>query len=215
MQPPKVLCVFGPPCAGKSTFIWSLAANLDFRPLSVGEELRKLAKSDDPHAAVAAQLLAAGSSMPPWLSTHVLPKAIRRFFPSSLALDNFPRTADQLLQLPDILNACDYDDADVRGVIIELDEDMALSRLATRGGCNICGFIGDMSAVFCPRCGSLLEVRSDDLNAAAVRRRFETFRNLTMPVIAEFGTRHLLLRVPGNSSAAEQVKFIRRWWFGE
>lgn len=211
MPPPVVLSVFGPPCAGKSTFIGALSTELDFRPLGVGNELRLLARSDDIHAAEAAQLLAAGSPMPPWLSSYVMVRAMRPLWPSSVALDNFPRTNEQLEQLPEILVTCGYNRASCCGVVIELEEAEALRRLADRGSCTTCGFLGSIAAVKCPHCGLPLEARADDRDTETVRRRFEIFRRMTEPVIAAFSRSRPLLTISGRASMAEQIARVSEW----
>jgi len=108
-------------------------------------------------------------------------------------LDGFPRNGVQLAAL-EFLKPVDH------AVLLELDEDTAISRLAGRSECRKCGILYGANRKprekgACDQCGGPLAVRDDDKDADAVRRRLEVYQQEIGAMLTYYEWKGVLRRV--------------------
>jgi adenylate kinase len=101
-------------------------------------------------------------------------------------LDGFPRTLQQAEKLDGIMGGNGI--GDLRVVQLLVPDEAIVQRIAARRSCGSCGAIYHLIsspstiADVCDRCGGGLVNRADDTEAA-VRKRLDSFRRDTMPVL--------------------------------
>lgn len=149
----KIIVMMGGQGVGKGTFSNMLVKKFGYGHIETGAMLRAL-PSDSPVAQVIARGKLVSDEMLFDLIANCLDNAV-----SDVILDGFPRTLSQAQWL--VKNYADK--CDIRVIYLEISEDLMLARINKRiregGG------------------------RSDDADAAAVRRRLDTFWHVTVPAI--------------------------------
>ena len=116
--------------------------------------------------------------------------------PESFVMDGYPRTLAQAEALDKILkeNRLEMD----RVVVLEVDDEEVVSRIAERWICSQCGQVYHAKnrppkvPGRCDVCGGALEHRSDD-DEATIRERLRVYHE-TMPSVIDYYDRHGLLR---------------------
>jgi adenylate kinase len=113
-------------------------------------------------------------------------------------LDGFPRNRVQLDAM-EHLRPIDH------AVLLELDDEVATKRLAGRSECRKCGIIYGLDrqpckAGVCDQCGSTLEVRADDRDADAVRKRVSLYHREIDGLVVYYESKKVLRRIPADAS---------------
>ncbi len=181
-----------------------LARKLDLPVISTGALLREEAERGTPLGRQALAYTRSGRFFPDEIAGAMLRQWMDAHGRHGWVLDGFPRTLPQALQL----------DAEFGGpevvVALELGAEEIHRRLAERLSCPQCAasfgvtMDGLHAGSACPQCGASLRRREDD-TPATVDERLCQHREHTLPVLAHYRARHLLLEV--DAAAPREVVF--------
>ena len=173
-----VLVLFGCPGAGKGTLADLLVTSHAFAHLSTGAAMRSWADGPSPEQRHLKAAMARGDYGSDELATRIVAETVAGLGPETPAiiLDGFPR------------NLAQYDawrgaGGRGRGVLLELDEDVAIERITGRGTCPNDGTPIAGADGACPHCGAHAERRADDCRVETVRRRFAAYREMVWPIL--------------------------------
>ena len=186
--------LLGPPGAGKGTQAKLISENYGIPHLSTGDMLREAVKKGTPEGLKAKEYMNAGKLVPDELVLSILKARISGL--NSFLLDGFPRTISQA----EALEAITPLDAVID---IHVESSVILNRLTGRRTCPRCGAVyhtiynPPVKKGICDRCGTPLVQREDD-REETVRKRIETYRKQTQPLIHHYLRKGLLYRVDGN-----------------
>ena len=164
--------MLGPPNSGKGTQAARMAEKLGLHHLSSGSAFREAVRSDSELGRLAGGYLEAGNLVPDDVAIDVILERLQELAGdgNGTILDGFPRTLEQAEALNERIGEIGLK---MRAVIsIEVNEDELLRRAAIRG-------------------------RGDDL-PDVVRKRFDVYRQTTLPLIEYYEQRGLLVPVDGD-----------------
>jgi len=116
-------------------------------------------------------------------------------------LDGFPRSAAQVEALDEFSTV-------QHAVLLELPDEIAVNRLASRAECSDCGIIyganrKPKTAGVCDECGKPLKLRSDDADVEAVRRRVAIFHKEIDVLLNHYETMGVLRRVNAEGTVED------------
>jgi adenylate kinase len=177
--------VIGPPGAGKGTQCRILSERYGIRHISTGDLLRAAIAAETPLGRAAGRYVAAGLLVPDRLVLRLVNEAIDDVSAGAdrargFLLDGVPRTIQQAEAL-DALLAAQRIDAVVH---VEVPDRVARLRHCARG-------------------------REDD-GDGTVRRRFDVYRRLTLPMVAWMSGRRPVLPVDGTGPVERVTEAIVR-----
>ena len=190
---PKVLFVLGGPAAGKGTQCVKLSNEYGMKHLSAGELLREEIVTGSSNGQLIASYLKEGKIVPVQITLDLLREKIQGVECNRFLVDGFPRNFDNVQGW----ESCMTEVCDVEGVMfIDCPEAELERRLLSRGESS---------------------GRSDD-NIVTARKRFATFKEATMPVVAYYESKNKLMRISGdqvvekvfNDMKAAVVPFIEK-----
>ncbi len=175
------LVVIGRPGAGKGTQCAPLAEYLGIPHLSTGDLLRELSTQETSFASQAQAFMNRGQLVPDYLVLRLLEERLARpdVLERGFLLDGFPRTVGQAEMLDTILTP--------RGIDVVIELVVGAETVTQRLG---------------------IRARRDDTEAA-VTRRLEQFDHDTVPVLAWYAARTVLLRVDGDRPADHVAAELR------
>ncbi len=198
----KRLILFGAPGSGKGTMGELIQRDFGYARISTGDILRAEIEQGSVEGLQARGSMAAGGLVPDELVIEMVRRRLGRGdLNGGYVMDGYPRTRLQAEALSAV--ACSSEKA----IFIEVSENEAVERLLSRLTCRECGAIYNLrnkppaQAGVCDLCGGSVETRADD-NEAAVRRRFQIYVELTLPVIDYYDKAGVLARVDGSGEAA-------------
>lgn len=201
------IVLLGAPGSGKGTQAQKLVARYGVPQISTGDLLRGAVARGSELGRRAKSAMEAGELV----SDDIVLGMIRERLGSADAangfiLDGFPRNELQAETLESMLDSLGQplDSA----VLMELDFEVLLRRLAGRRSCAQCGrvynvyFSPPASESVCDDCGSPLERRADDTEET-VRNRLEVYQSRTRPLIGFYEARDLLQVIDADSDIEE------------
>ena len=196
------LVLFGPPGAGKGTQAQLLTDRYQLAHVSSGDIFRHNLRQGTPLGLRAKEYMDRGELVPDEVVIDImLDKIMSMHSNDGFILDGFPRNTRQAEELETALKdrARNVD----RVLHIDVAEDELARRLGGRFVCRECQAPftrhEDGPAPACDRCGGELYQRDDD-RPEAVQRRIDVYREETMPVLAFYRERDLLVDIPGKDS---------------
>lgn len=191
------LAFFGIQGSGKGTQGIKTASKYQLDMFETGAELRRLAKEDSDLGKKVKSIIESGNLVP----TEVVMEIVENFIhqhqnANGILFDGIPRSKEQASAFIDLLKKYNRE---FKGILIELEEEIALKRLLTRRICTQCKAVYPESykKEKCEKCGGNLETRKDD-NEEAIQTRINLYKTETLPVIAEFEKNNLIIKVDGN-----------------
>ena len=202
------LVLMGMPGVGKGTQAALLRERLELPHVSTGDILREAVRSGSLLGRRVKDVLESGRLVPDELMRELIAERLgqadaRRGF----ILDGFPRTAEQVRILDEVLDKLGID---LEGVfLLSAPEEEIVRRLSGRRVCPACSSVFHLetrppaSAGVCDECGSALVQRSDDTESV-VRDRLCVFAEQTLP-IAEIYRRRGLLREVDATGLPDEV----------
>jgi len=191
--------ILGKQGAGKGTQCARLARHYVVPHISTGDMLRVAARSHSEFGSKAKDYMDAGELVPDEVMIGLVQERLDYEDTSSrgFILDGFPRTTGQAQALTDLLDERRLDLA----IDIELPTEDALTRLASRRVCDVCGAIYSTAQPphlnwTCDFCGGEVVQREDD-QPEAIRRRLHLYEEQTAPLIAWYLERDMLVTIDG------------------
>ena len=121
-------------------------------------------------------------------------------------LDGFPRSAVQLAAL-------EYISPIERAILLELDDETAIARLGGRSQCTKCGILYGANrppkqAGVCDQCSEPLTERSDDKDAAAIKRRLAAYHDEIDAMVRYYQWKGVLRRVDASPGVEEVLQAV-------
>ena len=179
------LLLIGPPGAGKGTQASKLSEVFGIPAISTGDIFRENVKNETPLGLEAKSYMDSGAYVPDELTNKLVrnrllnPDCVEGFL-----LDGYPRTADQVSELDDILKETSGSLDAVIQLTAETDE--VVKRLAKR---------------------AIDQGRSDDTEDV-IRKRMEVYEEQTAPLISMYAARGSLIMVDGLGEIEEVTSRI-------
>lgn len=187
------LILLGPPGAGKGTQAQRLVERYRIVQLSTGEMLRAAAAAGTPVGLKARDIMMRGDLVPDDMVVAIVAERISQpDAKKGFILDGFPRTVSQAEALDRILSRKGLK---LKAVVeLRVDESILLKRIETR--------IAEMKA-------RGQTIRADD-NPDALRKRLESYRAQTAPLIEYYARKGLLRTVDGMADIPEVARQIEK-----
>ncbi|CAM9099152.1 unnamed protein product [Discosporangium mesarthrocarpum] len=183
----RVVFVLGGPGSGKGTQCALIEGNKDlgYAHLSAGDLLREERNSESNLAEMINEYIREGKIVPAEVTVGLLKAAMDRSGKRRFLIDGFPRNLDNL----DAWETAMEKSAVVDFVLfLDCPEDIMVGRIMERGRSS---------------------GRIDD-NKEAIRKRLETYRESTMPIVKKFAGQGLLRKVDSNQNIDEVQQDVRK-----
>lgn len=198
----KLRLVFlGAPGAGKGTQADKLGEYLHLPHIDTGSMLRSAIAEGSEMGRIAESFISVGKLVPIEIVVGVIRERLQKpDCADGFILDGFPRNLEQAKGLDIILNEIDEKITNV--INIDIPEDILIDRMAQRKICTKCEakfnlrFNPPKIDNICDRCGGELYQRADD-SVENAKRRIETYKNETEPLIEYYRDRGLLINING------------------
>lgn len=174
------LLLIGPPGAGKGTQASKLSEVYGIPAISTGDIFRANVKNQTPLGLKAKSYMDSGAYVPDDLTNALVRDRLSQSdCEAGFLLDGYPRTADQVSELDDILRETEGKlDAVIQ---LTADTDEVVRRLAKR---------------------AIEQGRSDDTEEV-LRHRLSVYEEQTSPLISLYASRGLLIKVDGLGEISE------------
>lgn len=199
------IILFGMQGSGKGTQGKALAAKYGLKIFDIGTQFRKEISSNTPLGIKIKPDVEGGHLVDDDIVMNVVDGVIQQTGGGqSLLFDGVPRTMTQVDKLLALLAKYHRD---AFAVNIKISEEEGTKRLTLRRICANCHgiypsfFKGDV----CELCGGPLITRADD-NPESIKRRIETYKKQTVPVIKTFYDRDRLIEVDGELPIEDVTK---------
>ena len=207
------LVLLGPPGAGKGTQAKLLLKDRALVQLSTGDMLRAAVAAETELGRKADVIMARGELVPDALVIGLIAERMDQGGEGEgYIFDGFPRTMAQAEALDRLLE--ERGSQVDRVVVIEVDDDALVERIAGRFACAKCGEgyhdvyrLPKVEGV-CDRCGGTEFVRRPDDNEEVVRARLKAYHAQTEPLIGYYRGQGKLRAVDGIADivkVAEQI----------
>ena len=179
------LLLIGPPGAGKGTQASKLSEVFGIPAISTGDIFRANVKNETPLGLEAKSYMDRGAYVPDELTNKLVRDRLQNpDCANGFLLDGYPRTADQVNELDDILRE---NDSSLDAVIqLTADTDEVVKRLAKR---------------------AIEQGRSDDTEDV-IRNRMAVYEDQTAPLISLYAARGSLIMVDGLGEIDEVTSRI-------
>ena len=174
------LVLFGIQGSGKGTQAKMLADKYGYKIFEAGGELLSIASGGTELGKTVKSFIDVGRLVP----HEIIMQVVKRFIENNsqngkLIFDGIPRDGEQMRDLDAIMRE---EKREFRCIHFRLDEDEAVRRIVER---------------------ATIQGRSDDAKEEIVRRRMDTFRTKTLPVIRDYEKRGWMEEVDGSGTIGE------------
>ena len=207
------LVLLGPPGAGKGTQAKLLEDSRSLVKLSTGDMLRAAVQAGTALGRKAGAIMESGELVPDDLVIKLIAERMAEGGAGEgYILDGFPRTIAQAEALDLLLKERDKTLDSV--IVMEVDDDALVERIAGRFACGYCGEgYHDLYKVpkvegVCDRCGSAGFVRRKDDNEEVVRARLQAYHAQTEPLIDYYRGQGKVGTVDGMADISTVAKEI-------
>ncbi|RPE40978.1 adenylate kinase family enzyme [Streptomyces sp. Ag109_O5-1] len=203
-----VIFILGAPGAGKSTTSQLLADRHGFQAFQSGQVLREAAKNtQDPQLReLIASRMERSIPMPVEVYCRLLEAYVPKETGVGLVFDGYPRTVEQAMHIPTVLDSVNMSGDRVVGFILDAPQEILIARSAARFVCGTCGQNTREDAGCCD--SPLLRRRPDD-SIVPLLERSKRFRE-TLPSVREiFSSRWPCFDIDASSPQGEIVASIR------
>ncbi|MDP0491811.1 MAG: nucleoside monophosphate kinase [Verrucomicrobiota bacterium JB023] len=181
--------LLGPPASGKGTQGRRLAERFAVPYLSTGACLRREIERGSAIGQQAEGYLARNEFVPDSLAVDLVRSWLSEH-DGGWVLDGFPRSLPQAEAL--VMDA----GTNFQAIALEVPREELVRRVGLRRECVKCGRVAKEGEPVCPNCGGEWTVRDDD-TPEKFRKRYEVYKNLTVPVLDFFEGRGQLTIIDG------------------
>lgn len=174
------LLLIGTPGAGKGTQAQRLSETFGIPAISTGDIFRHNVKNETELGKQAKAFMDRGEYVPDSLTNELVRDRLSHADAADgFLLDGYPRTADQVAELDDILSS--HSEQLDAVVMLTADVDEVVRRLLNR---------------------AIEQGRADDTEDV-IRRRLEVYEEQTAPLVSVYASRNLVVTVDGLGEVAE------------
>jgi len=176
MKLQNVILLMGPPGSGKGTQSRLLVEKLGFVYFGMGDTLREYAQIDSDLGREIKATIDQGNIVPDDIAKQIFEDKFLSFLEKpGVVLDGYPRTLGQTEVLKNLLQKYQINHFNV--FFLEVDKSKLLARLALRGKA---------------------QGRADDVETAAVEKRFDEYLNKTAAVKENYESQGILTHINGD-----------------
>lgn len=196
------IILLGAPGAGKGTIAEILVNSHHIVQISTGDILRNAVNAGTAIGKKAGEYMSRGELVPDSIIMEIMEDRLQQDdCKEGFILDGFPRTMFQAEALGDILSRLGMSlDAVVN---LEVPEDIIIRRLTSRRTCSNteCQAIYNIYTMpskregICDKCGSPI-VQRDDETEEVIKKRLETYKEKTAPLIEYYQDDSIFVSVP-------------------
>ena len=211
-----IVIMLGAPGTGKGTVGNLLAQELNIPHISSGEIFRSYIKDDDEIGREVKSYVSEGKLVPDELTIRILEKRLQEpDAEKGCILDGYPRTIAQAESLDNLLKS---QNKKVKvAVNLSLSDDEIVDRISKRRTCPNANCREIYNLEFkkprveniCDKCGSELIIREDD-NEETIRKRLETYHNISENLIDFYKNKDILYTVKLNNESNRVSSDIAR-----
>lgn len=202
------LILIGCPGAGKGTQAKKLSKYFNIAHISTGDLLREQIELKTDLGKKVTDIMNAGQLVSDEIVSEILARRIERAdCINGYILDGYPRNLNQAEGLSNITGNID------RVVLIDVDDNVIVERMAGRRGCPKCGHMYHVeynppkNSGICDECGSELIQRKDDTEET-VKSRLKVYHETTAPIIHYYDEKGILLQVDGMGSIDDITAYL-------
>ena len=194
------------PAAGKGTIAKYIEDKYHYNHIGIGNLLRDEVKNNTSIGKRIIPILEKGLLVDDEIIKEVFGKELKRTN-NNIILDGMPRTLAQAKILDELDDNLDNIEID-KVIYIDIDKDIAISRIESRLVCEDCGSVYNKNNIeerLCTKCGGNLISREDD-NEEVFLDRYNTFINQTKPLLEYYGDK--VITIYNNTSLEDVYKMV-------
>ena len=187
----KIL-IFGKQASGKGTQAKMIAEKYKLAHISTGDIFREIRIQDSALGKKVRALIDSGQFVPDDVTTEIVMQKLKD--KKGFILDGYPRNLAQV-------HAFEKVPVDL-ALLIEISDQESIKRLSARRICSKCGEIYNLESRKpkkedrCDKCGATILQRDDD-KPAAIKKRLETYKKVTSPVVDFYKKKGILREFDG------------------
>ncbi len=193
------IVIFGAPASGKGTQAKLISKKLDVVHVASGDLLREQISKETMVGRHVVDIMNAGGLITDEITTPLvqLRLAMNDAKENGVILDGYPRNLTQIQTLDRVISKVDVT------VVIDLEEDLLVKRIAGRRACTKCGATYNVYdnppkvEGVCDNCGDALIKRKDD-EENVVKERINIYNTETAPVLKELEKISVVKHFDGN-----------------
>lgn len=198
------IVIFGAPASGKGTQAKLIAERLDVVHISSGDLFREQIQKDTMVGRHVVETMNNGGLITDQITKPLvqLRLAMNDALEKGVILDGYPRNQYQVSTISDVISKVDVT------IVIDLDEELLVRRIAGRRSCKSCGatynIYDNPTKVegICDACGDETTKRKDD-EENIVRERINIYHTETAPILSELEKISKVKRFDGNKPIEE------------
>ncbi len=193
------IVIFGAPASGKGTQAKLIAKKLDVVHVASGDLFREQISKETMVGKHVVETMNAGGLITDEITTPLvqLRLAMNDAKEKGVILDGYPRNLTQIETLDRVISKVDVT------VVIDLEEELLVKRIAGRRACTKCGATYNVYdnppkvEGVCDACGETLIKRKDD-EEDIVKERIKIYNNETAPILRELEKISIVKHFDGN-----------------
>ena len=202
-----------PPAAGKGTQSDNLEKKYGYKHIATGDLLRSETNKQTELGREIENIISKGELVSDKLITKLLKNELENIKHQKFILDGYPRNIEQAEQLSELLQAININNYIV--IYLDVSLDIAQKRALGRLVCPQCETnynkyfqnLMPKENGICDKCHNELVQRTDD-NEETFKKRFDTYLNVTNPLLDYYKKINKLHVINANLSAEEIFKNI-------
>lgn len=202
------ILLIGPQGSGKGTQAKLVKDLFNIPHISTGDLFREAIASKTELGKVAEQYINDGNLVPDDITFGIIKKRLEKTdCEAGYVLDGFPRTLSQAHALDDIT-------ALTHVLEIFISDDVSVDRISKRRLCTKCSLIYGLNRIpktsnICDKCKGKLVQRDDD-KPFAIKKRLETYHDLTEPLLEYYKPRDIVHKIDGVGSVDDVFKRVKK-----